>query len=122
MTMTAEKTDRTQKGGHKSMWETLKGKWVETLCTAVIAFFTFLLKKTRDRIKKETEEQQILKMGMTALLHDCLFTRCGEYIARGSMSTNEFENLTVLYNSYHALGGNGAGTALYERCKELEIK
>lgn len=104
------------------MWDVLKSKWIEAICAATVAAFTFIMKKTYGKIKKDNEEQQTLKLGMVALLHDSLFTRCGEYITRGSLTTNEFENLTVLYNSYHALGGNGAGTALYDRCKELEIK
>lgn len=104
------------------MWETLKSKWIEAICAATVAAFTFVLKKTYGKIKKDNEEQQTLKLGMVAILHDSLFTHCGEYITRGSITTSEFENLTVLYNSYHALGGNGAGTALYERCKELKIE
>ena len=31
-------------------------------------------------------------------------------------------NLEYLYRSYHALGGNGTGTELYNRAKGLPIK
>lgn len=31
-------------------------------------------------------------------------------------------NIGYLYNSYHALGGNGTGTELYNRAKALPIK
>lgn len=59
---------------------------------------------------------------MVALLHDSLFRNCEQYIKRGEITVNELENLETLYASYHALGGNGTGTALYEKCKLLSIK
>ena len=31
-------------------------------------------------------------------------------------------NLEYLYRSYHALGGNGTGTELYNRAKALPIR
>ncbi len=31
-------------------------------------------------------------------------------------------NIEYLYRGYHALGGNGTGTELYERVKELKLK
>ena len=31
-------------------------------------------------------------------------------------------NIGYLYDSYHALGGNGTGTELYNRAKALPIK
>ena len=111
------------------MWEFIKNNWSQLLCTGLLTFCSAvfkvtlnLIKKETDRIKKETEEKQIMKEGIVALLHDSLFSRCTSYISAGEMTTVEFENLTGLYTSYHALGGNGTGTALYEKCKALQIK
>lgn len=43
--------------------------------------------------------------------------------ARGRyINTSALKNLEYLYNSYHALGGNGTGTELYTRAKGLPIK
>mgnify|MGYP002569784639 CR=1 FL=1 len=38
------------------------------------------------------------------------------------INTSALKNLEYLYNSYHALGGNGTGTELYTRAKGLPIK
>ena len=43
-------------------------------------------------------------------------------IAQGSIDTDGLRNLEYLYRSYHALGGNGTGTELYNRAKALQIK
>lgn len=81
-----------------------------------------MLKRVYKDFKREREEQATLKMGMIALLHDSLFHNCEKYINKGEITVNELNNLEGLYNSYHALGGNGTGTALFERCKNLDIK
>ncbi|MBS4462295.1 hypothetical protein JXA27_06950 [Aerococcaceae bacterium zg-B36] len=43
-------------------------------------------------------------------------------ISRGYTTVGDLEEISVLYESYHSLGGNGAVEALYEKYKNLEIK
>lgn len=57
-----------------------------------------------------------------ATTHHYLFKECGRLLRRGSVTEEELENLDELYEAYHALKMNGAGTELYTRCKELPIK
>lgn len=56
-----------------------------------------------------------------ALSHDALFTRCEQLIIKGSITTDELENLDLLYDAYKGLGMNGAGAELYNRCKVLPL-
>lgn len=43
------------------------------------------------------------------------------YILTEQITMEELESLGEIYNGYHALGGNGTVTEIYERCKELPI-
>lgn len=74
------------------------------------------------RVKEQEEERKAIKAGLLAILHDRLYAECSRYIAQGSIDTDGLRNLEYLYRSYHALGGNGTGTELYNRAKALQIK
>ena len=95
---------------------------VETALTLISGASALMLKKVWADYKREKKEQQVLKVGMIALLHDSLFRNCETYLLKGEITVSELNNLTKLYESYHALGGNGTGTAIYERCKSLPLK
>ena len=43
-------------------------------------------------------------------------------IQQGWIDASGLKNLEYLYQSYHALGGNGTGTELYNRAKALPIR
>lgn len=68
------------------------------------------------------KEQSAIKGGVVALIHDRLYTIYGECSARkpGPYATvEEIRNADYLYQPYHALGGNGTGTELYSRLKDM---
>ena len=58
---------------------------------------------------------------MLAIGHDDLYRFSEFYIQTNQITLRELKNLEHIYNAYHALGGNGTGTELFERCKELPI-
>lgn len=60
--------------------------------------------------------------GVDAILHDRIYQSCHHYLKLGYIDTSGLKNLEYLYKSYHALGGNGTGTELYNRAKALPIK
>lgn len=72
-------------------------------------------------IKKMTEYKNI-KDGLLAIMHDRLYQMSTFFLKEGYINTAALKNLEYLYNSYHALGGNGTGTELYTRAKGLPIK
>ena len=96
--------------------------WVQWLfgliCAALLAGYRRLAK----RVKEQEEERKAIKAGLLAILHDRQYAECSRYIAQGSIDTDGLRNLEYLYRSYHALGGNGTGTELYNRAKALQIK
>lgn len=96
--------------------------WLQVLLTGICGIAAAAYKKLSSRVKREVKEQQLLKEGVLALLHDQLYRGCRECIASGSIDVEGLKNIGYLYTSYHALGGNGTGTELYERVKNLPIK
>ena len=111
------------------MAEFIMKYWLEAgfglLCAAVGAGFRLVAKKLQERQREEAAdraEQEALKEGVLALLHDRLYQGCRYYIHNGRITDEEMRNMEYLYNGYHALGGNGTGTELYERVKRLPLK
>lgn len=114
--------------------------WLEVgfglLCAAVGAGFKLVSKKLKERQeeeearraqrRKEEEarwaELETLKEGVLALLHDRLYQGCRYHIHNDEITDEEMKNMEYLYSGYHALGGNGTGTELYERIKKLPLK
>ena len=60
--------------------------------------------------------------GVLAILHDRIYQACQHYLAQGYVDMAGLKNVEYLYRSYHALGGNGTGTELYNRVKALPIR
>lgn len=84
------------------------------LCAICGGLVTWIVTGT----KRITSLQKVIK----ALSHDALFTRCEWLIAKGSITSDDLENLNMLYEAYHDLGMNGAGEELYNRAKGLPLR
>ena len=89
--------------------------WVEAGFGAVLTLLGLAYRK----ILKEVRQQRAIEEGIKALLWDRLYTLHDEACTKGHMSVDGLKNATNIYNQYHALGGNGVGTDLYERIKKL---
>ncbi len=104
------------------MLEFLMEYWLEVgfgcLVTAVGAGFRWMGK----RLKERKKEDEAIKEGVLALLHDRLYQGCNYHIRNREISSTEMKNMEYLYKGYHALGGNGTGTELYERVQNLPLK
>lgn len=92
--------------------------WIEFAFAAVVGLIGALYKRVKEYFKRE----QLMETAIIAMLHDRLYALCTEYISRSQVTVSELRNLGYIYDSYHALGGNGTGTALYEKVKLLEVK
>lgn len=87
---------------------------IVTVIVSVLAssgFWQFIMLKTQ---KKSTQTKAIL-----ALLHNEIYKEAEKAIESGSISTDDFDNLTMLYTPYKELGGNSTGDILYSKCKDL---
>lgn len=91
--------------------------WIQELFALVIAVITWLWRALLRR-KQENDE---IKEGMMALLHDRIYQACSFFLKRGWCSLEDRSNLEYLYTPYKALGGNGTGESLYKKCLELPL-
>ncbi|MBE5886776.1 MAG: hypothetical protein E7284_10280 [Lachnospiraceae bacterium] len=108
------------------MFEFLIKYWLEFLFGLAIAGLSFCTKKLFSKLKKKNIEDEAIKAGMIAILHDRLFQTCNQYLELGYIPLEKAEeildNLRILYEAYHALGGNGTGTDIYNRTIKLPLK
>ena len=60
-----------------------------------------------------------INAGVLALLHDRLYQACSFYLKRKYCTLEDRDNLEYMFRPYKALGGNGTGEDLYNRCLAL---
>ena len=96
--------------------------WIEFAFGLAIAGLTACYRHLAKKVKKKNEEYDALKDGIIALLHDRLFQSGMYFLNKGEITVSELDNINDMYEAYHRLGGNGTGTEIYERVKELDIK
>ena len=104
------------------MAEFIRQYWLEVIFGGVVSGLSLAMQKIWRGIKTEKKEQDAVKAAVLALLHDRLYSLARYYIDREWITVQDLDNLEYLFNAYHALGGNGTGTELFNRCKSLPIR
>lgn len=89
--------------------------WVQEALACISAGLGLLY----GRIRKWRQEQELIKQGVIALLHDRLYQACQFFLQRGYCNLDDRDNLEYMFRPYKALGGNGTGEELYNRCLAL---
>lgn len=96
-------------------------QWYEivvTIICSVIASSGFWAYLQHRHDKNDSATRLIL-----GLAHDRIMSLGGEYIERGWITSDEYENLySYLYIPYHEQGGNGSATRIMDEVKKLPIK
>lgn len=86
------------------------------ISTVLTAAFVQLNRK----IKKRMERHDALEVGMQAILRDRLIQSYNHYVVDKTYAPiYAKENVTNMYEAYHALGGNGAITKMYGEFMDL---
>lgn len=84
---------------------------------ASTGFWSFMTRLYENRSGcKSNKDKAIL-----GLLHDRIYDLGNEYILRGSVTTDEYDNFLYLYEPYSALGGNGTGRKIKAEVDKLPI-
>lgn len=96
--------------------------WLEVGFGVLTACMSGGFKHISKKMKARKKEDDAIKEGVLALLHDRLYQGCRYHIHEGKIADDEMKNMEYLYRGYHALGGNGTGTELYNRIKKLPLK
>lgn len=74
-------------------------------------------------IQKRTEKNDVRTQMLIGLGHDRIISLGMQYIERGYITQDEYENLyDYLYKPYEAMGGNGSAKQVMEHVKKLPIR
>lgn len=89
------------------------------IASAVIGALVGALRESRRRAKdhdaRRDAEHEALCMGMCEEMRSKLYAMHERYVVHGeSMPYHEKERADKVYEVYHALGGNGTGTHVYQ--------
>lgn len=91
---------------------------VITIFCSILASSGFWAFMQNRKDKKDVKTRMLIGLG-----HDRIIYLGMEYIKRGWISKDEYENLVVyLYEPYEAMGGNGSAKRIVDECKKLEIR
>ena len=103
---------------------------ISACATCVIGYLFSKLKQHEEKREAEEDERlketiarnEALRAGLLALCRDRILQGYRYYKKKGGISAQDLETMQKLYNAYHALGGNGTITKVYEKILELQIK
>ena len=82
----------------------------------------FRIEAENKRIEADNRKQQALTEGTRMILLYMLERLYEEYKIQDYVTHEQRDKFHNIYDAYHALGGNGYGTALWETIQELEIR
>lgn len=81
----------------------------------MLGYIVWLLKQQ----KKDKDENS---KGTMLLLRVQLIEYHDKYVALGEIPSYAYQNFSEMYDAYHALGGNGMITKMYEEIKQIHLK
>lgn len=105
-----------------------KMQYIITIITIIFAsggFWAFITAILNDRRQKRAEtsgEREADHQLLLGLAHDRLYALCAEYIAQGSITADQYDNLKYIYDPYVKAGGNGTGKRLMQEIEKIPIK
>lgn len=98
-----------------TIYQILSVLGIPSLCAAVLlSIFNY--------IKSKSSSNKLIKDGVLAILHNKIYTLGKQHMSQGCISLEDLDDFKHLYRAYHALGGNGTGTEIYERVGALPIR
>lgn len=83
-----------------------------------VGFWTFV----NNVYQNEREKQSAERKALLGLLHEKLSERASFFIARGAITTGEYDDfIRYVYDPYVGLGGNGTGEKLKREVDNLRM-
>lgn len=103
------------------MWVSFIEKWwLDALFGIILSILLFGYRTIVKRFSVVKDENNAIKEGVKALLHDRIIILGKLYERQGYCTPEEFEEFEELYKPYHeGLNGNGSGTRMYNIVRSL---
>lgn len=95
---------------------------ITTLVSSLVgAAVSAALTRLKGAGKRAVDTDEAMKAGMRALLWRELQVIHAHAVEQGGLTVAERRHLESVYRAYHALGGNGTGTRLYEDAMAMPV-
>ena len=108
------------------MIEWIAKYWLGLAFGALVGWLTAWVKKREAEDNKRDAKNAAMEQAMLAILHDRLYNECTYYLTQEYIPVNKAEevmnNVKLIYEAYHTLGGNGTGTEIYNRFRSLPLE
>jgi hypothetical protein len=90
-----------------------------SVLTLVVSWAGWRLNKYR-KLEEEREKKELARDNLQlAVARAMLIRECNHYIAKGYAPLYALDSISDMYDAYHALGGNGAVTGIYNEFLNL---
>lgn len=73
-------------------------------------------------LKQQKKDRDANSKGTMLLLRVQLIEYHDKYMKLGEIPSYAYDNFVEMYNAYHALGGNGMATKMYEEIQSIRLK
>ena len=73
-------------------------------------------------LQQQKKDRDANSKGTMLLLRVQLIEYHDKYVKLGEVPSYAFDNFVEMYNAYHALGGNGMVTKMYNEIQELHLR
>ena len=73
-------------------------------------------------LKQQKKNKDANSKGTMLLLRVQLIEYHDKYMKIGEIPSYAYDNFVEMYNAYHALGGNGMVTKMYDEIQEIHLK
>ena len=73
-------------------------------------------------LQQQKKDRDANSKGTMLLLRVQLIEYHDKYVKLGEIPSYAFDNFVEMYNAYHALGGNGMVTKMYNEIQELPLR
>lgn len=94
-------------------------QYIVEICTVslpiILGYIVWLL-------KRQKRDRSANSKGTMLLLRVQLIDYHDKYMKKGEIPTYAYQNFCEMYEAYHALGGNGMVTKMFEDIKDLHFK
>lgn len=96
--------------------------WMQTYVIALPIVLTSFLGYVTYVLKQQKKDRDANSKGTMLLLRVQLIEYHEKYMQLGEIPSYAYQNFSEMYDAYHALGGNGMVTKMYDEIKGLHIK
>ena len=73
-------------------------------------------------LKQQKKDKDANSKGTMLLLRVQLIEYHDKYVELGEIPSYAYQNFSEMYDAYHALGGNGMITKMYDEIKKIHLK